>query len=103
MNYLILTLATWRITSLLYVEDGPYTLLARLRARLGVYYDERSQRQGRNEIAKAFNCPACLSAWVGAFVALAYWLTTATLWACLPLALSAGAIIIEGMVSNGES
>jgi hypothetical protein len=103
MDYLILALATWRITSLFYAEDGPYLVLARLRRTLGISYDEHSQRQAKNELAKLFNCPACLSVWVGSLVALAYWLTGITVWLCLPLALSTCAILIEGVVSDGES
>lgn len=102
-DFLILALATWRITALLHFEDGPYLLLARLRRRAGVYYDENNERQADNELAKAFNCPSCLSMWVAAFVGLAYWLTSAAVWLCLPLALSAVAIIVETYLSNGEA
>lgn len=102
-DFVILTLATWRITSLLYAEDGPYMLFERLRTRLGIYYDEHSQRQASSEIGKAFNCPACLSVWVGGLAALVYWITNATAWLALPLALSAGAILVEKVVSYGES
>lgn len=103
MDYSILALATWRITALLHFEDGPYLILARLRRRVGVYYDENNQRQGDDELAKAFNCPSCLSVWVAGFVAVAYWLTSVTVWLCLPLALSAAAIIIESYLSNKEN
>jgi len=101
IDLLLLTLATWRITSLLYTEDGPYFTFARLRQRLGIYYDEYGKRQATTEIGKAFNCPACLSVWIGGAIALSYIIIPA--WLYLPLALSAGAIIVERYVSNGES
>ena len=101
IDYLILVLATWRITSLFYTEDGPYFILARLRRHLGVTYDENGKRQADNELGKMLNCPACLSVWIGGAVALSYIVIPA--WAYLPLALSAGSIIIERYVSNGES
>ena len=101
MDFAILALATWRITSLLYTEDGPYMMLVRLRAKLGVYYDDHSQRQGRNEVAKAFICPACLSVWVGGAVALSCVVLPA--WFYLPLALSAVTTIVEGVMPNGKS
>jgi hypothetical protein len=101
LDLTILILATWRVTSLLYIEDGPYRILARLREYLGVYYDSNGSRQASTEIGKAFNCPACLSVWVGGFVALSYAIAPAWIW--LPLALSAGAIVVEELVSNGES
>lgn len=104
ISFLILALANWRITALLYFEDGPYLIFARLRRRAGVYYDTDNQRQGDNEIAKAFNCPACLSVWVGGAVALAYRMKKSiTAWLVLPLALSTVAIIIETHLSKEET
>ena len=100
MDFLILALATWRITSLLYVEDGPYLILARLRRYIGVYYDTESKRQGANELAKAFNCPACLSVWIGGFVALS--IIILPVWIYLPLALSTSAIIIETFIEAND-
>jgi hypothetical protein len=103
-NFLILALATWRIVSLLYIEDGPYLILARFRTYIGIYYDEHTQRQADNELGKAVNCPACLSVWIGGAVALGYWILPAVMpWLCLPLALSTAAIMIEWMVPNGKS
>jgi len=101
MDFTLLALATWRLTSLLYAEDGPYIVFERLRRKLGVYYDEYGNRQADNEIGKAFNCPACLSVWVGVLVSLSYLLVSPWLW--LPLALSTVSIIIEKVVSYGES
>lgn len=104
MDYSILALATWRITALLHFEDGPYLILARLRRRVGVYYDEKNERQGDDELAKAFNCPACLSVWVGGAVTLVYRLKKSiATWLALPLALSTIAIIIEAYLSNKEN
>lgn len=97
----LLAFATWRITSLLYAEDGPYAVFAYLRQRLGIYYDEYGKRQADNELGKMFNCPACLSVWVGLFLALSYLIISPWLW--LPLALSTVSILIEGVVSRGES
>ena len=104
MEYLILAFAAWRITSLFYIEDGPGAIFAQFRAWVGVYLDEKSQRQGKNELAKMVNCPACLSVWVAGAVALAYWILPAlTLWLCLPLALSTGVIVIERIMTYGSS
>ena len=98
---IILTLATWRISSLLVNEMGPYDIFETLRYRLGVRYDERSVRYGNNEIAKLFVCVWCLSVWVGS--------AWATLWGinenmakilALPFALSAGAVVVE-KATNG--
>lgn len=96
MAYLILALATWRITSLLVNEYGPFNLLERLRYRLGVRYDESLQRIGTNVVAEAFTCMWCLSVWVGMVLSIAlYAMPVLSVWLFLPFALSAGAIVIE--------
>lgn len=96
MAYLILTLATWRITSLLVNEYGPFNLLERMRYRLGVRYDESLQRIGMNVVAEAFTCMWCLSVWVGLVLSIAlYAMPVLSVWLLLPFALSAGAIVID--------
>lgn len=70
MRELILIVAAWRLTSLLVNEDGPFDMLARFRKFIGVYYDENSQRQGKNVIAKAINCAWCCSIWIALFASV---------------------------------
>ena len=75
--------AVWRLTHLLHTEDGPWGVLARLRAW--------AERVG---LAGVFQCFYCLSMWTA--LPFACWLgegwaERATFW----LALSAGAILIE--------
>jgi hypothetical protein len=98
--YLVLALATWRISSLLVNEDGPWFAFARLRARVGVRYsDETFQRYATNQIAGAFICVWCMSVWVGLSWALAWELwPEPTTWVAWPLALSAGSILVEKVV-----
>ena len=96
MNYLILALATWRISSLLANEDGPYNIFERLRNCVGVYYDDYSNAQGKNELAKMLICGWCSSVWIGLVLTIGYWLLgDVVVWLVLPLALSAAAIIID--------
>lgn len=93
---LVLALATWRLSSLLACEDGPFGILARLRVRLGVRYDQESKPYGTNELSKLILCPWCSSLWFGAFWTLVWlaWPQGAHLLA-LPLALSAMAVLVE--------
>ncbi len=76
-------LATWRATHLLAREDGPFQVLARLRARLGTGF-----------FAALMDCFACSSLWVAA--PLAYLVTgDRRTWILLWLALSGAACLIE--------
>ncbi len=94
-DLLILALATWRATSLLNNEDGPGDLLAKWRHWIGVRYDEHSVAYGTNVVSKAVCCIFCLSIWIGLFWAVLYLVWPLSIYLALPLALSAGAIVIE--------
>lgn len=92
----VLALATWRLTSLLVWEDGPFEVFAKLRYGLGVRYVEGSEQgYGTNWFAKGVICPACASVWFGFLWAVAYYLWQPSWWVALPFALSAGAIALE--------
>jgi len=79
-------LAVWRLTHLFQAEDGPWDVLVRFRLALG-----------DSVAGRLLDCFKCLSLWVAAPVA---WLTAqgwrerGLLW----LALSAGAILLNGLV-----
>jgi hypothetical protein len=98
MHILILILATWRISSLLATEPGPWDVFGKLRTLVGVRYDGGSP-YGTNVVGKAIVCVWCNSLYIGAAWALFWWLapTAATL-AAMPFALSAGAVIVNEIV-----
>lgn len=93
MIEILLILATWRITSLIHRESGPFEILARLRHAAGVRYAEDSMAYGTNELANALCCMWCLSVWIGLLVALL--MQTTLLHA---LAYSAGALVVEKII-----
>ncbi len=96
MDILILALATWRISSLLVNEAGPWDVFSRLRRRIGVVYDVNGEAHGTNVASKALTCMWCTSPYVGAAWMAFYWLRSGyAFWAALPFALSAGAVIIN--------
>lgn len=97
MTYLILALATWRISSLLVNEDGPADIFVHLRALAGVRYDgETFQQSASNVVAEAFTCIWCTSVWVGLILMIAFtFAPQPTLWTATALALSAGVILID--------
>jgi hypothetical protein len=99
MHYILLALATWRISSLLVNEDGPWSVFARLRALAGVRYDDEFQPVAGNVVAGAFICLWCMSVWVGLLVTILGWfLPDLAAWVVLPLALSAAAILVDRVV-----
>ena len=89
---LVSILATWRVSSLLVNESGPYDILGRFRDWVGVAYDESSRPYGKNVVAAMLLCLWCTSFWVGAVIAI---LTVPRLWGLHALAYSAGAILID--------
>jgi len=100
MTYILLSLATWRITSLLVHEDGPWDIFLRLRRRAGLENDI--------EIPAGFfpgvlSCIWCCSIWVGMGWTLLFWLVPGGVeWLALPFVFSALAIGWERLVKNGH-
>jgi hypothetical protein len=79
-------LATWRLTHLLWGEDGPWELFVRLRRAVGEGF-----------WGSLLDCFFCCSLWVAAPFALLLgqgWRERLLLWP----ALSAGAILLQGLV-----
>lgn len=101
MDFVLLGLGTWRLTSLLVEEDGPWDIFARLRHRVGVRYSENSQPFGKNVIAEAFTCMWCASVWTAAVCSLGYLISPSlTRLLLFPLALSALCVGIERLVRH---
>ena len=105
LDFLILSFATWRLSSLLATpdDDGPWEMFLRFRRFAGVEYDENTGYYfGTNEFSKGLICVWCVSFWIGLGLGLLYyffgdWIV----WFSLPFALSAAAIIVERIVDNG--
>lgn len=93
MHYLILALATWRLSNLLVNEDGPGDMFAHLRNLAGVQDNADVQP---NAVAGAFVCIWCMSVWVGVLFGVMWqaW-PGAIMWLALPLALSAAVIAMD--------
>jgi hypothetical protein len=77
------TLAVWRVTHLLWAEDGPGDVFARLR-----------HRAGSGQVGRLLDCFYCLSLWVA--LPFAAWLAGAWIAGIVGwLALSGGACLLE--------
>lgn len=68
--FVLLSLATWRVTSLFVNEAGPFEVFAKLRHKIGVRYNERSLPYGTNVVANAFLCVWCLGFWISIVASL---------------------------------
>ena len=89
---IIAILATWRLSSLLVNEDGPFRMFDRLRRRVGVYLTDEIGTP-LSFLGRLLGCIWCASVWVAALVAAVMF---TRLWVVLvPFALSAGVILIE--------
>jgi hypothetical protein len=83
MQFLICTLATWRLTHLFVLEDGPWDFVFLLRKKLGNSF-----------FGKAMDCFYCLSIWIAvpfAFIIFNDWLSILIGW----LSLSGAACLLE--------
>lgn len=60
LKFVVAALATWRVTHLIAYEDGPWNVIAQVRARAGSGF-----------WAKLMDCFYCLSFWVAAVAAVA--------------------------------
>ena len=93
---LSLGLASWRIASLLVVEEGPFDILAKFRSFIGIRYDELSTPYGTNVIADAFTCIWCASMWIAILFSIVYYIHAHfAIMLALPFAISTVAIIVE--------
>lgn len=69
-NLIANCLATWRLTSLLVNEPGPYDVFGQFRDIVGIEYDELGRKIFTSELAKMFGCFWCCSIWVGILIAI---------------------------------
>lgn len=99
-NFFLTMLAVWRVSSLLVKEDGPGDIFIKLRSKSGIYYDEYSRLQTPNVLAGILSCVWCCSVWVGFIGCLFLKPRNLTEYLRNALALSAGAIIIEEVITR---
>jgi len=98
IEFLILGLATWRISSLLVQEDGPGDVFMRIRELAGISHD-----QNKDPLAipdgfwpNLLSCVWCLSLWMATLIFIAYLVfPKITVTICTPFALSSTAIIVN--------
>jgi hypothetical protein len=101
--FFYLSLAAWRLASLVANEDGPWMMFKRLRAR-AEQWCKRYKFCSELGLYELVSCEWCNSIWIGAGLTLLYlWLGESILYIAIPLALSTVAIVIKYVVQTLQS
>ncbi|HJR79528.1 MAG TPA: DUF1360 domain-containing protein [Anaerolineales bacterium] len=96
--FFYLSLAAWRLASLVANEDGPWFMFKRFRGRAEAWC-KRYRFCRELGLYELVTCEWCSSIWIGAGLTILYLLIGETvLYLALPLALSTVAIVIKYLV-----
>jgi len=94
-TFILLGIATYRLSFLLADEDGPWEIIERFRYFIGVRYDDTSMRYGTNVFANGIICSFCNSVWIGIGLTVLWFLSPEILFiVALPFALSGFAVFM---------
>ena len=97
-TFFYLSLAAWRLASLIANEDGPWMMFKRFRQRAEQWCMTYRFCRDLN-LYELLTCEWCNSIWIGAILTVLYiWLGEAILYLALPFALSTVVIIIKHVV-----
>lgn len=69
-DLLLLGVGTFGMVWLLVYGTGPGAILSRFRQWVGVRYTDKGERYGENWAGELFNCPICLSVWIGTIMTI---------------------------------
>ena len=108
VELIVFGLATWRVSSLLVDEVGPFRIFLKLRQLVGIQHDvdDFVSIVPDTFLASLLSCVWCTSVWVGLFWVIMFYvckITNIVLFAqliAMPFALSAVAIITSRLVSR---
>lgn len=100
MATLLLVFATWRLTSLIVNEEGPFDIFVNLRKYIGIETNAYGVNVGNNVIAKALTCIWCTSLWVSFLASFFSPYSVNIGWFIVSwLAISTGAILFDEVLS----
>ena len=102
-TFFYLSLAAWRLASLVANEDGPWHMFKRFR-QLADHWCNKYRFCSEFGLSELVCCEWCNSVWIGAGLTLLYlWIGDTILYLALPLALSTVVIIIKYVVQTLQS
>ena len=97
-TFIYLSLASWRLASLIANEDGPWQMFQRFR-QLAEKWCNKYKFCSELGLHELVTCEWCNSVWIGAGLTLLYlWIGDTILYLALPLALSTVVIIIKYVI-----
>jgi len=98
-NLLAIILATYRLSSLIVDEAGPFDIFVKFRELLGIKHDVGGEISciPDNFLANLCSCLWCVSIWMAGFVYLIYWIEPIPVYI---LAASGGVLVIDNMRKN---
>lgn len=73
----IAALASYRLSMLIALEDGPFDVLFTIRQKLGAYRRHQDGSVNPTHIGKLLSCPYCIGIWVALVLALVLFPITA--------------------------
>lgn len=103
---LLTGLATWRLSSLLVRESGPFEMFSKIRDWSGVKFDEHSRCIGDTVVSQAFCCLWCMSIWIAIFPAFYLSLShnhNITYFVAMWLGTSGAAILFDSLIFRPPS
>lgn len=101
LDFFILGMATWRITSLLVREQGPWNIFERIRELSGIIHDEDGNVLAipDNFFADVLSCVWCCSIWVAFGWSIVFFIYPVITWVAIPFALSSITIFLDKLNS----
>lgn len=102
-DFLILALATWRVSSLLVDERGPWDIFVKIRSLAGMTHDENGEVAEVPDgfFSQLLSCIWCTSVWTGLGIGVLYYLLgDLAVLIFLPLSLSSVAILLSGYIKS---
>ena len=102
LNLLILGLATWRMSSLLVSEKGPFNIFVKIRSLTGIRHDSLGDAVEipDNVFAQILSCVWCCSVWVGVGTLIIFVILPPFIYFCFALALSSISVIVQTIVGT---
>ena len=106
MLFVLLALATFRLSHMIAKEEGPWNIFGRLALVLGAEVQSdisgRKTWHGTNVLSKLVLCPLCLSVWVGLILTVAFVGGPVLTVLLVAFAVSGASVVIELWIGGGR-